>query len=294
MNTLPQKVFNRFLRKIYQTPFIKNPRERNYQTVLEKHFYNLPIISNNDLNLVEKIKREGIVVTSLASLSIPSTPQILQAAKALIPKLPQADTSKNDEYVVHANSQQMMSYSDIFFWGLQERLLNIIENCLGLPVAYHGSYFRRDFANKVQRKTRLWHKDIEDPHFIKIIVYLNDVDEDGGPFQYIPNDLTDEVCKTLKYKYGQISDNVMQKVVNSSIWQTCTGSAGTVVIANTGNILHRGKMPVASDRYSIFFDYTSRLPKFPFYCQSCLPKENLLLLADKFSKRQKECVFWQD
>jgi hypothetical protein len=294
MNTLPKKVINRFLRKVYQTPFIKNPCELNYQTALEKYFYHLPIISNNDLNLVNKIKHEGVIVTSLAALSIASTPQMLQAAKKLIPKISQANIKKSDEYVVHANSEQMTSHSDIYVWGLQERLLNIIENYLGLPVAYHGSYFRRDFANKIQRKTRLWHKDIEDPNFLKIILYLNDVDEDGGPFQYIPNDLTDEVCKTLKYKYGQIPDNVMEKVVNSSIWQTCTGSAGTVVIANTGNILHRGKMPVSRDRYSIFFDYTSRQPRFPFYCQSCLPKENLLLLTDKLSKRQKECVFWHD
>ncbi len=294
MNTLPQKAINRFLRRMYRIPFIQNRSEVNYQTSVEKHICNLPIISNDDLNLVNKIKREGVVVTSLESLSIPSTPQMLQAAKSLIPKIPQADPKNNNQFVVHANCQQIMSQSDIFFWGLQERLLNIVENYLGLPVAYHGSYFRRDLANKVQRKTRLWHKDIEDPHFLKIIIYLNDVDEDGGPFQYIPNDLTADICKTLKYKHGQISDNVMQKVANSSIWQTCTGSAGTVTIANTGNILHRGKMPVASDRYSIFFDYTSKQPKFPFYCQSCLPKENLLLLADKLSERQKECVFWQD
>ncbi len=294
MNTLPQKVINRCLRKMSDIPFLRNSYELNYQTVLEEHIYRLPSIANYDLNLVDKIKREGVVVTSLESLSIPSTPEMLEATKSLIPRIPQTDTRKKYQYVVHANPQQIMSYADIFFWGLQERLLNIVENYLGLPVAYHGSYFRRDFANKIQRKTRLWHKDIEDPHFLKIIVYLNDVDKDGGPFEYIPHQLTDDVCKTLKYKYGQIPDDVMKKVVNSSIWQTCTGSAGTVVIANTGNILHRGKMPVACDRYAIFFDYTSRQPKFPFYCQSCLPKENLLLLADKLSKRQRECVFWQN
>jgi hypothetical protein len=277
-----------------EIPFIHTSSQLNYLAAKEKYIRLLPSISNYDLNLVEQIKREGVVVTSLESLSIPSTQEMLQAAKSLMHKIPQVDTRKKHEYVVHANSQQMMSHADIFFWGLQERLLHIVENFLGLPVAYHGSYFRRDFANKVQRKTRLWHKDIEDPHFLKIIVYLNDVDEDGGPFQYIPHNLTNDVCKTLKYKYGQIPDDVMKKVVNSSIWQTCTGSAGMVVIANTGNILHRGKMPVDKDRYSIFFDYTSRQPKFPFYCQSCLPEENLLLLADKLSEGQKECVFWQN
>jgi hypothetical protein len=294
MNTLPRKVINRVLRNVSDIPYIYNISQLSYQTALEKHKYHLPIVSKNDLNLIERIKNEGVVITTLEALSIPSTQEMLRAARNLIPKIPKLDTKRKNEYVVHASPQQLMRHSAIFFWGLQERLLSIVENYLGLPVAYHGSYFRRDIANNVQRKTRLWHKDVEDPNFIKMIIYLHDVDEDGGAFQYIPKKLSRDVCRTLKYKYGHISDNVMQKVGDSSIWKTCTGSAGTVIIANTGDILHRGKIPVTSDRYTIFFDYTSRQPKFPFYCQSCLPKENLLLLAENLPERQRKCVLWQD
>ncbi len=294
MNTLPRKVINRVLRNVSDIPYIYNISQLSYQTALEKHKYHLPVVSKNDLNLIERIKHEGVVITTLEALSIPSTQEMLRAARNLIPKLPKIDAKKKNEYVVHASPQQLMKHSAIFFWGLQERLLNIVENYLGLPVAYHGSYFRRDIANNVQRKTRLWHKDVEDPNFIKMIIYLHDVNEYGGAFQYIPKKLSRDVCRTLKYKYGHISDNVIQKVADSSIWKTCTGSAGTVIIANTGNILHRGKMPVTSDRYTIFFDYTSRQPKFPFYCQSCLPKENLLTLAENLPERQRKCVLWQD
>ena len=292
MNRIFQRVRNRIFRDIYQSSFWRFQAELAYKAALEKHIGNLPVLSPNDLTVVETLRREGVFVTSLQALSIPSSPRMLIAAKKLIPQIPKTISKKN-EFVVHASSQQIMEYPEIFLWGLEQRLINIVENYIGLPVAYHGAYFRRDIVNKVQKRTRLWHKDVEDSQYVKIIVYLNDVNDDGGPFQYLPKCLSSTVCRYLKYKYGHIQDKVMEQVVHPSNWKSCTGSAGTVIFAVTGSILHRGKLPVASDRFSIFFDYTSRQPIFPFYCKSSLPKQDLLLLARKLSEGQRQCVFWR-
>ncbi|MGH7999621.1 MAG: 2OG-Fe(II) oxygenase, partial [Brasilonema sp.] len=64
-------------------------------------------------------------------------------------------------------------------------------------------------------------------------------------------------------------------------------------IVGTGSVFHRGKRPIADDRLAIFFDYTSRQPKFPFYCKSSLPMEDLYSLYPMFSELQKQCVFWR-
>ncbi|MCA1993414.1 MAG: 2OG-Fe(II) oxygenase, partial [Coleofasciculus sp. S288] len=170
--------------------------------------------------------------------------------------------------------------------------LNSIENYLGLPPAYHGSHFRRDLANEVQLKSRKWHIDREDRQVVKIIVYLNDVSEDGGPFQYIPKSLTAIAVRSLAYKYGYVHDKPVEMVIPPSEWKSCTGTAGTVIFADTGSIFHRGKKPVESDRFAIFFDYTSRQPKHPYYCNSPLLREDLLILAKTLSERQRKCLFW--
>jgi hypothetical protein len=288
-----KRVYHRVIRDIYDISFFRQPGELAYQKAFANYVNKLPLISADDLQIIEKLRQEGVCVTSLADLGMPSTTQMLRAAKSLMKKIPRKASGNKNEYFVRASNQQLMENPEIFKWGLQERLLNIVENYLGLPAAYHGSYFRRDLVNNVKVKTRLWHKDIEDPNLVKVIVYLTDVAEDGGTFQYIPKNLSYQVCHKAKYKYGQIPDKIWQKIVNPSDVISCTGVAGTVIFAVTGTVLHRGKIPVIGDRFSIFFDYTSRQPKFPFYCKSVLPDEDLRTLSVSLSPRQRACVFWR-
>lgn len=286
------QVRNRTLREVFENPVFKVPSELAYKVALEKYVGNLPVLSPTDFTLFDALRHEGIFVTSLKALAIPSTPLLIDAAKRLLPKIPKILSSNKNEYVVHATSAQIMDYPELFLWGLEERLLNIVENCIGLPLAYHGLYFRRDLANNVKVKSRQWHIDMEDRRVIKIIVYLNDISDDGGPFQYIPKPLTSVLSRSLKYNYGYISDETVKSVIPTSDWKSCLGPSGTVIFADTGSILHRGKVPVVSDRFSLFFDYTSRQPKHPYYCKSSLSKDELLVIATKLSKRQRECIFW--
>jgi hypothetical protein len=293
MYTLVQKASNKILRNVEQIPFVQAQSELVYQTALKKHLANLPVLSTSDRTLVETIKRDGVVITSLEALGIPSNPRFFQVAKKLMSEIPKSISGHKNEFVVHASPQQMMEYPEIFLWGLEQRLLNIVENYLGLPVAYQGVFFRRDLANEVTIKSRLWHIDMEDRKVLKIIVYLNDVNDDGGPFQYIPQSLTSIAVRSLKYRSGYKTDETMQQALSPSNWKSCTGLSGTVIFAATGSIFHRGKTPLANDRFAVFFDYTSRKAKHSLYSTLSLPQENLLSLVKNLSEPQKNCVFWQ-
>lgn len=293
MYTLIQKAGYKILRNVEQIPFVQAQAEQSYQAALKEHVANLPILSTSDKSLLETIKREGVAITSLESLGITSTPRFFQAAKNLMQEIPKSIYAQKNEFVVHATSQQIMEYPEIFLWGLEQRLLNIVENYVGLPVAYHGAYFRRDIANKIERKSRLWHMDKEDRKVLKIIVYLNNIGDDGGPFQYIPQSLTSTAASFLRYNYEYIQEKTMERVIPPSHWKSCTGLSGTVVFATTSSIFHRGKIPLTSDRFAVFFDYTSRQPRHRFYCKSSLPQQDLLLMAKKLSEPQKNCLFWQ-
>jgi hypothetical protein len=294
MKTLATQVRNKLLKNIYEISLIKTPAECAYQAALAKHMSHLPILSSTDRAIVETLNTEGVFITSLEELSIPSTPETLSAAKNLMPKIPRVVYGDENEFVIHATSEQIMEYPEIFLWGLEERLLNIAENYFGLPVAYHGAYFRRDLVKKVERKSRLWHMDTEDRKLFKVIIYLNDINDDGGPFQYIPKQITDSVVHSLGYKSGYIKDKSIQRFVSASKYKSCIGGSGTVVMAGTASVFHRGKLPVADDRLTIFFDYTSRQPRFPFYCKSSLPIEDLHSLSPMLSEQQKQSVFWRE
>ena len=289
------KIRNEVSLNTRQLPFLCTQAELNYQAARKKHFENLPVISDYEQDLIDELKTEGVAMTSLEALSIPSTEIVLQAAKSLMSKIPRTISDNKNEFVVHATPQQILEHQEIFLWGLEQRLINIIENYIGLPVAYHGAYFRRDVVNPVQIKSRLWHIDPEDTKVLKVVIYLHDVDNNNGPFEYIPQSFTSELISSLKYNHGYIQDKIMEKVISPSNFKTCTGIAGTVIFAATGGIFHRGKIPISSDRYAIFFDYTSRKPiVHNHYGASFLTNEDLQQLSKHLSPQQKDCVFWKE
>ncbi|MGD1871861.1 MAG: 2OG-Fe(II) oxygenase [Mastigocoleus sp.] len=288
-----KQIRNQILKNIYDVGFVRNPAEEIYQANLRQHFPYLPKLSVADKEIIEDIQQEGVAIRSLTDLLIPNTKKLFKSALEIIPDIPDNLKKEGREYVVHATSEQIMSHPEIFLWGLEERLLNIVENYLGLPVAYHGAYFRRDIANQVEHKSRLWHIDVEDRKILKIIIYLHEINQDNGPFEYLSKDATAEAIKSLKYKHGYIQDETMQKIISSNNYQSCLGAQGTVIFAATSKIFHRGKLPKSNDRFAIFYDYTSRSPKMPFYCKSSLENEHLLTLSDRFSPNQKQCVFWR-
>lgn len=289
------KIRNEVSLNTYHLPFLCTQAELNYRKAQKKHFESLPVISDYEQDLIDQLRTEGIAMTSLERLSIPSTELMLQAAKTLMPKIPQSISDNKNEFVVHATPQQILEHQEIFLWGLEQRLVNIIENYIGLPVAYHGAYFRRDIANKIQLKSRLWHIDHEDRQVLKVIIYLNDIDYNDGPFEYIPQSLTSKVVSSLKYTHGYVQDKTMEKVISPSHFKSCTGIVGTVILAATGSIFHRGKIPISSDRYTIFFDYTSRKPiVHNHYGASFLSHEDLQLLAKNLSPQQRQCIFWKE
>jgi Phytanoyl-CoA dioxygenase (PhyH) len=294
MGNLIKQTSNKILKRIYRIPALQWQAELDYQKAVKQYAHLLPKLSLEDLNLVETVKREGVVVTSLDALSIPSSEKMFDLSQNLIPQIPRSIPGKKNEYVVHASSQQMMENSEIFLWGLEQRMLNIAENYFGLPVAYHGAYFRRDIANNIEEMSRLWHLDIEDLRVLKVIIYLQDVNEENGPFEYIPSSLSKQMAKKLKYRHGYVKTQRMEQALSDSRYQSCTGKAGTVVIAATGSVFHRGKIPIASDRFALFFDYTSRLPKLSFLNQYSMTQENLNLLSNKVSESQRQSLLWQE
>ncbi|MBD2665787.1 phytanoyl-CoA dioxygenase family protein [Richelia sinica] len=242
-----------------------------YRASLVKHRSNLPQLSVGDRFIVNTLKTEGAYITSLADLGIDSTPKMLQSAYKQLVRMAAVDNQNLDERLPQIYT--LTDLPEIYNWGNNQRLINIIENYLGLPVAFHGVHLRKDFPNEHQFGTLLWHKDSEDRRMVKVIIYLNDVEKKHGPFEYIPLSLTsfpNPNAYRVDYKLWQsgylgINDEEVEPIIPKSAWKSCPGPAGTVVIADPRTALHHGTIRT-EERSALFFVYTTNPPKRPELC----------------------------
>jgi hypothetical protein len=245
--------------------------ELDYQTKFRQHKSKLPALEGYDRIIADSLNREGICITTLEDLGLPSTTQMFASANNYVSSM----VSPRD---INAGYKLPQIYTvtdlpEFFNWGIETRLQNIIENYIGLPIAFHGVHVRKDFPNEQQLQTLLWHKDAEDRRMIKVIIYLDDVTDKHGPFEYIPAPAN--VLERLNYyrvdynlwrsNYLGINDENLMKIIPKSAWKSCPGKAGTVIFVDPRNVLHHGTVRT-EERPTLFFVYTANSPKYPQLC----------------------------
>lgn len=96
--------------------------------------------------------------------------------------------------------------------------------------------------NNLSSNGQMFHQDKEFLKFIKIFIYLTDVDENRGAHCYVEGSHIDEA-----YKYGvkisdRLSDVTLREIYDESRVAVLTGSAGTIAFGDT-SCVHRG-LPV--------------------------------------------------
>ncbi|MDZ8185442.1 MAG: phytanoyl-CoA dioxygenase [Nostoc sp. ChiSLP02] len=242
-----------------------------YYLALWKHSKKLPELGVGDRQILNALKKDGAYVTTLADLGFDSSSELLKAAYEQLSQMEDPNNSHLDEKLPYIYT--VTGVPEISNWGKETRLLNIIENYIGLPVAFHGVHLRKDFPSKHQFGTLLWHSDAEDRRIIKIFVYLSDVEQKTGPFEYIPRSLAPVFSwkyiqlyyKLFKSRYLGIDDEDVKPVIPKSAWKSCTGAAGTVIIADTKKALHHGTVRT-EERSTLFFCYTANPPERPDLC----------------------------
>jgi len=242
-----------------------------YQIARWQHRKNLPLLEKSDRQIIDTLERDGVCVTTLTDIGLSFGSEMLHAAQNLLYRMEKANNDHLDEK--WPQIYMVTSLPEFSTWAKQTRLLKIIENYIGLPITFHGVHLRKDFASEHQFGTLLWHSDAEDRRIIKIFVYLHDVEEKHGPFQYIPRSLTSLFSwqyyrlyyKLWKSSYMGIDDQDVEKVIPQSAWKSCPGSAGTIVFVDTKNVLHHGTLR-EKDRATLFFCYTANPPERPDLC----------------------------
>ncbi|MEB3123213.1 MAG: hypothetical protein VKL41_18565 [Snowella sp.] len=274
-----------------------------YYRAIALHQSQLPLLEWQDQQIVNALESEGIYMTSVESLNLPNSVEFMKVAQKMT-ELLQENTKhlfqrfpSEQFHEVYATEKQVIDHIDIIAWSLNQRLINIVEAYLKLPVAYDGPACFLSVNNGEEYGARAWHRDREDRRMIKVCVYLNDVDEEGGPVQCLKPRFNDYVCAAIKHRYRSVYQAEMDSLYLPEFGDalvSCVGKIGTVILLDTARFYHRGKAPMDSDRKAIFFSYFSRSPWHPFFCQRFpLPLREVADRLPELSQQQWESIDWR-
>lgn len=278
-------------------PAIRDLAGRRYERALATHRRQIPALAPGDAAIVDGLHRNGVHVTSLDALGLPLSAEMVALARERSTRFAGDAHRRHDIGHQHLVVPAIdVADPTLFRWGVQDRLLDIVEAYLGLPAAYDGLSIIYTIADGQEQATRLWHRDREDRRMLKVAVYLNDVGPDGGPFQLFGR-RDERQDDTHGYRYHEADDAHFRAMFGddyAASVTSCTGPAGTVVFADTARYFHRGAPATGADRAAAFFSYFARRPRHPFFCErSGLSRAQLAALADGMPQRQRDAVLWR-
>ena len=278
------RALNRFKREVLRLPGFRVVRGYSYGQALEQHLTRLPPLDARELPILESLRRDGAAVVDIEGLGLPETPGFFSALDKLVAEL-KATKPVNGDNSPRISAKRIMELPEIYLWGLNERLLSLVENYVGLPIRYHGVDVRREIADGRPNDVRLFHIDTEDHRMFRAVIYLNDVAAGEGPFEYIPRETTIGAARTLHYGSGFVSDQNMEQVVPREAWRQATAKAKWGAFADTCRVFHRAQAPRTKDRFSATVTWTSTTP-IKSYPSVPLTDSLYSFLASRINERQ--------
>lgn len=294
LRNLPARTALRYCNR----PAVRMKLSERHVAALHRHGPNLPPLGPVEKAIVDQLDRDGIALTSVDTLGLPDSDAMIDMSLHLAQRFAaqahaQAATGK---VFMIVPPEDIVDHPGIFHWGLQDRLLDIVESYIGLPPAYDGVAINYTVADGQEISTRKWHQDWEDRRMLKVAVYLHDVDEESGPFQVLSRSDTQQT-DAGGYAYDLADDATLERRFGRDVRHdiiSCTGTRGTVIFADTARLFHRGKPAIAHDRAALFYSYFARLPRHPFYCERTgMTRRAMYDLARSLPARQRDAVMWR-
>ena len=236
-----------------------------YNISPNKKFKNASLsLTNAEKKIFTELKENGISITHINALFPDMNLQnLISLANQEIEK------PENKTKIDNANkkiSEGRGKYYNVQFWNgvkFQERNeftdLFLQESVVKIAASYLETYCKMYYLDlwyniPTDGKSILsqkWHRDPDDLNCVKVFLYLNDVDENMGPFSYIPktpygNILGNTFPRGAPGQPGPSPEQINEKFGDQSI--SCTGDAGTIIFCDTTG-LHKGGHSLSKPRY---------------------------------------------
>lgn len=169
------------------------------------------------------------------------------------------------EFVVRLHSYGVdLGLDDPWFrFCLSRRLLDVANAYLRLwsKLEYVDLWYSIPQPPEAERRaSQRWHRDYNDRHLLKAFLYLVDVDEETGPFQYVPGSQPGGPYadawpwRPLGQTYPP-EEELAQRIPPDAV-KTFTAPKGTLILCNTSGF-HRGGFATGKPRVLATATYSS-------------------------------------
>ena len=187
-----------------------------------------------------------------------------------------------------ANGADLLARPKIANFVLSDELLYLASHYLGqVPVLSRFDMWWSP-VNDCLVESQFYHYDGEDETQLKIILYLNDVDEQTGPFTLLPAQDSEKVKSTkvfAKRRSERLGDQAVEDIVGKDAVVPILGPAGTLAACDTSRCLHYGSRAKSRDRFILMAQFTK------FLCPKALvPEWDLSDNSRSFSPLQKSVL----
>jgi hypothetical protein len=263
-------ILNKIINRIenLSTKIKENKNEYNDDLILSDPFY-------YNSHLVKEILNSGYA-TDKNKLHPSVIRKILEAEKLFIGNL----LLFNNSYVENQSLEESRKINnpvrlDYYIDSILENspeiqsiakspyFLKIAESFLGVPPRLDSVTSWRTFPlssdlSPSSKGAQLFHYDLDRLSWIKIFIYLTDVDENSGPHWYVEGSHIPEKKRSniLKRGYVRVEDEELEFVYGKNKIKKVTGSAGTILYGNT-LAFHKGESPRSSERLILELQYTA-------------------------------------
>ena len=146
--------------------------------------------------------------------------------------------------------------------GTNPRLLDVANAYLEMwsKLEYVDVWYTQPAGGEDERRSsQRWHRDFNDRHLLKAFLYLVDVDEETGPFEYVPRSAPGGELEAL-WPWRPLGDNyppedeLAERIDGRAV--TFTAPKGTLIFCNTSGF-HRGGFAKTKPRALATFTWDS-------------------------------------
>jgi hypothetical protein len=146
---------------------------------------------------------------------------------------------------------------DEFLLSLAGRYLGVTP-IVDILTMWWSAVFEEGSASEA---AQLFHFDMDKPRWLKLFVYLTDVDESAGPHVYVERShrlRSDKIGRLLRRGYTRIPDNDIVDAYGKESLRSIVGTAGTIFVADTIGF-HKGLPPAGKERLVLQLSYATTL-----------------------------------
>ncbi|MBN9088892.1 MAG: phytanoyl-CoA dioxygenase family protein [Reyranella sp.] len=147
------------------------------------------------------------------------------------------EAAKLDSHVLQIADQDLITCPHLLDIANDSKVLSIVEGAFGCKptIGLMMAWWSVPTTDRKARHAQLFHRDYDDVDFLKLFIYLNDVDSENGPHEFVRSS---QLSPKLRGA-GRYSDEEVAAAFPPDQIVSFTGPASSAFIVNTTG-LHRG------------------------------------------------------